>query len=211
MVFLLDESNIHLPNGISSVVLLHVADLEELAQLDVDVLAIEKRLSIRPFHWWKSNWRVRGDFTREILASGFRLRVALFENPIDIEAALEQVLPYLITEREIHRLIIDGAKPKEYASRLKKVLRDQGVTVKKLRTESDHARPALRVADCFAGLVRNHAEAPNGRTAELFKTVESRIDVSLKAQKMPPAIREASAPGSLATFAKGRFVPGCLL
>ncbi|MGW1809253.1 hypothetical protein [Streptomyces sp. NPDC002078] len=179
MVFLLDESNIHSQDGMSSVVLVHVADLEQLLALDAHVEAVERRLSIRPFHWWKSNWRVRHDFIRGLLEFDFRVRVGLFNNPVDIEAALEHALPYLLTETEVRRLIIDGSKPKEYASRLKKVLRDKGVTVKKLKLESDQARPALRVADALAGLMRHHAEDPKGKAAELRLAVSSRIDVTL--------------------------------
>jgi hypothetical protein len=187
MVFLLDESNIHSQEGISSVALIHVDSLEGLHAFDAHVLAAENRLRIRPFHWWKSNWRTRGNFLREVIAFDFGIRVALFHNPINIESVLEQALPYLITEREVHRLIVDGSKPKEYASRLKKVLRDKGITVKKLRTEADHARPALRAADCVAGVVRYHAENPTDiRGTGLYAMLLSHVDVTLEVQKMPP-------------------------
>ncbi len=123
---------------------------------------------------------MRESFTRELLRADFGVRVALFTNPIDIDAAMEQALTFLIPEPHVHRVIIDGLKPKEYASHLKKVLRDKGVTVKKLRTETDHARPALRLADCFAGLVRHHAEDPAGRTRALYEELQARVDATLK-------------------------------
>ncbi len=50
MVFLLDESNIHNADGFSSIVLVHVPDLDRLAALDAHVLEVEQKLSIRPFH-----------------------------------------------------------------------------------------------------------------------------------------------------------------
>lgn len=179
MVFLLDESNIHRPIGYSSIVLVHVADLEALYALDSHVLATEKLLGIRPFHWWKARWQVREDYIRELLKADFRLRVALVRNPVSIEVEVERALTYLITERQVQRIIIDGSRPREYSSRLKKVLRDKGVKVMKLRNETDHARPALRVADCFAGLMRYHAEESTVQSAQLYQETESRIDVTM--------------------------------
>lgn len=179
MVFLLDESNIHRSDGISSVVLAYVSDLEALYTLDAHILATEKYLSIRPFHWWKSSWCVRERFVLELLKLDFGMRIVLVRNPVRIETVLEQSLPYLIVEPSVHRLIIDGSKPKAYANHLKKILRDKGITVKKLRNETDHARPGLRLADCCAGLIRHHAEQPKGRSAHLYKMIESRIDTIL--------------------------------
>jgi hypothetical protein len=180
MVFLLDESNIHKADGISSVALIHVAGLEQLSILDAHVLETERALKIEPFHWAKSNWAVREKFFRAILKVDFRVRVALLVNPIHIEAAIEEVLSYLITERNVLRLIVDGSKPREYSSRLKKVLRNEGITVKKLRNEADHARPTLRIADCVAGLVRHHAEKPTGRSASLYRELRPRIDATVE-------------------------------
>jgi hypothetical protein len=186
MVFLLDESNIHLPTGTSSIALVHVADLQELGKLDELVLSVERMLNIYPFHWSTSNWAVREKFIRTVYPRAaseidFRVRVALLSNPVHIETALATTLPRLIAEREVQRLLIDGSKSKEYASRLKKVLRDNGITVKKLRTETDHARPALRVADFFAGLARHRADQPAGRAAILYQEVKPCIELTLEA------------------------------
>lgn len=104
------------------------------------------------------------------------MRLVQIANPIQLDIALEEVLPYLLPERHIERLFIDGKKHREYAHALKKMLRDKGITVKKLRTVNDEAYPTIRVADAVAGAVRYYLDNPNKRATELYKAIEPRIE-----------------------------------
>ena len=77
-------------------------------------------------------------------------------------------------------MIIDGKKPKWYSLRLKKVLRDRGISVKKIRTGNDKSFPCLRLADAYAGLIRAHWNDPNNKNAkELYKLASNKITAQL--------------------------------
>lgn len=79
----------------------------------------------------------------------------------------EAVFQHFITEKDIERVWIDGKQPKWYERRLKKVLRDKGISVKKLRTVRDDAsQPGLQLADTLAGLSRYHFKNPNAKDAK---------------------------------------------
>lgn len=55
--------------------------------------------------------------------------------------------------------MIDSRKPKWYSLKLKKVLRDKGISVKKVITvRKDESSPGIRVSDCLAGLFRNSSQ-----------------------------------------------------
>jgi len=179
LVIIVDESNIHRQDGKSTIALLYLPDLDALEHLNQTVLQIERTLKINPFHWAGSNWRVRDKFVAALMSlkPDFRIKLAVMTNPVNIDRSMELALGHLITERQLRRIIIDGAKPKHYTARLKKTLRDKGITVRKLRTEDDKETPALRVADAVAGLARHHIEHPTGRAASLYRSIRRRIDI----------------------------------
>ena len=88
-------------------------------------------------------------------------------------------MKYLIIERKIKKIIIDGKKPKWYERKIKKVLRDRGVSVKKLRTLYDEASPGLRLSDALAGLTRAYYDKPTKTIEELYKLLENKITAQL--------------------------------
>lgn len=58
--------------------------------------------------------------------------------------------------------MIDGRKPKWYGLKLKKILRDKEVSVKKIVTvRKEESSPGIRVADCLAGMIRYYHDHPD--------------------------------------------------
>ncbi len=80
----------------------------------------------------------------------------------------------------MRKIILDGKKPKWYALRLKKVLRDRGISVKKIRTGNDESFPCLRLADAYAGLIRTYWDDKNNQKAkELYRLASNKITTQL--------------------------------
>lgn len=79
-------------------------------------------------------------------------------------------------ERSLERLHIDGKKGKNYERILKKLLRDKGITVKKLRTVNDMSYPCIRIADAVAGAVRYYLDNPSRQANKLYKALEPKIE-----------------------------------
>ena len=64
--------------------------------------------------------------------------------------------------------------------RLKKILRDRGISVKKIRTGNDESFPCLRLADAYAGLVRTYWDDKNNKKAkELYELANKKITTQL--------------------------------
>ena len=76
-------------------------------------------------------------------------------------------------------MIIDGRKPQYYIHQLKKILRDKGTSVKKIRTVNDEAYPLVRLADAIAGVSRAAYEEPQGKAVPLFKLIQSKIELRI--------------------------------
>lgn len=76
---------------------------------------------------------------------------------------------------------IDGKKPKWYARKMKKVLRDKNISVRKLKTVHDTEYAGIRVADMVAGLARwqcddKHTE----RIQPFYERLKRKIIVIIK-------------------------------
>lgn len=154
MVIFIDESGTHKQTDHSTIVLVYV-EVASLGTFDKSIVRIEKDLKIAHFHWTDERWDTREDFMKQLLELEFVFKVAVIENPIRVEKKLEEVLQHLVVEKNIKKIIIDGKKPRWYIQRLKKVLRDKGVSVKKIvAVRKDETSPGLRAADCLAGLTR---------------------------------------------------------
>lgn len=83
---------------------------------------------------------------------------------------------------KITNIYIDGKKPKWYERKLKKVLRDKKISVKKIRTVRKAGAPAgLQLADALAGLVRYHFDNPKGEDAKRW-FLKFKRDKKLSAQ-----------------------------
>lgn len=178
MIISIDESGIHKQDGKSVIALVYV-ETDDLEATEKLVLRAEQSAGIRGFHWSKRNWKMREAFIRGIAHGNFRVKVAYIANPIVLDRALEEALQHILIERRISQIVIDGDKPKSYTRQLKKVLRDKGVSVKKIRAVNDEAFPMVRIADAIAGAARATYDDPNGKAAALLKLVESKIEIRI--------------------------------
>lgn len=178
MIISIDESGTHQQNSKSVIALVYVGvdDREAAEQL---VLNAEKTTGIRGFHWAHRNWRMREAFIQGIAKGNFRVKLAYITNPMVLDKALPEALQHLLIERHISQVIIDGHKPQHYIRQLKKVLRDKGISVKKIRAVNDEAYPLVRLADAVAGVSRAAYEEPQGRAAALLKLIQSKIELRI--------------------------------
>ncbi len=176
MIISIDESGTHKSDGFTIIVLVCVADSNALHELNSRIEHLEQAIGTTSFHWATKGWPFRHDFVQGLGKLPFTVRLAQIANPVKLDRALEEVLPYLISERHIERLFIDGKKHREYTRAFKKVLRDKGITVKKLRTVDDKAYPTIRVADAVAGAVRYYLDTPNKKATELYRVIEPLIE-----------------------------------
>lgn len=180
MIFI-DESGIHKVEGYSTVVLVYV-ETQNLEKLEQGIRKIEKDLRIYSFHWADERWLIRGKFLQRIGRLKFSFKVAILQNPIRIDKEIENILRHLIVEKNIRKILIDGKKPKWYERRLKKILRDKGISVKKLKTvRREESESGLRLADCLAGFIRYYLEHPDNEMAEkCYKKLRKKITVQLR-------------------------------
>lgn len=172
MVIFIDESGTHkqIDHATMAVVYVEIIDPEKFQE---DLKKIVKKLNIEYFHWADAGWEVRSKFIRKICILNFKFKVAVFKNPVHPEKMIEMVFNQLITEKNISKILIDGKKPKWYEHRMKKVLRDKGVTVKKLKTVRSVSDFGIQVADALAGLVRYSYDNPKEALAiELLNKIK---------------------------------------
>lgn len=153
MLVFIDESGIHAENGHSVFALVYIT-VKRYPEFEESIIALEKELHIKSFHWSTVPWSVREKFLEKLLVLDFKAKVGIVKNPIHPEEELERILPHMLIESKIRTIFIDGKKPKIYARRMKKVLRDKGVSTKKLRMVDDEQYAGIRVADALAGLTR---------------------------------------------------------
>ena len=178
MVIYVDESGIHKTEGHSCFALVYVMT-EQKELLEKAIVEIEQRLRISLFHWTDLPWKLRASFIQEIAVLPFSVKVALFQNPINQATALEWALRHVLIEKQFQSLYVDGKKPKWVERQLKKVLRDSGISVKKLKTVRQGASPGIRLADAIAGLCRTYYDAPEGRAGALWSVVCKKITTQL--------------------------------
>ena len=180
MYIFLDESGVDKQKGKSSIALVYIT-LENLDVLQNAVLEAEKKIGIKNFHWSHSAWSVRKLFIEEICKQDFKIKIALIRNPFFASSGYEYALQHLVVERNVISMIIDGKKSKSYERKFKKVLRDKGISVQKLKTANDEAYPALRIADAIAGVVRYRYENPEDeRVQYLYSKFVKKILIILE-------------------------------
>lgn len=174
----IDESGVHQQDGYSTVVLVYVIT-QDAENIKSAILKTEKTLKITSFHWSRHIWRIRLEFIKLLIKENFTVKSAIIQNPFN-KNNFENALKHLLIEKKIQKIVIDGKKSKWYALRLKKVLRDQGVSVKKIRTGNDESYPCLRLADAFAGLTRAYwNDLDNKKARELYKLANKKITTQL--------------------------------
>ena len=120
-------------------------------------------------------------FIQEILKLDFNVTVAIIKNPINPAKELERVLLHMAIEKHISCVYIDGKKPKWFELKIKKVLRDKGVSVKKLKMVNDDEVACVRLADMVAGLSRSHFDKKNEKRLEkYYKKLEKKLVILMQ-------------------------------
>lgn len=166
MVIFIDESGTHKQAGYAVNAVVYIT-MENVEEVENQLKQIVADLSLDSFHWAEHGWKVRNKFLKKIIKLKFRFKVGIFQNPVKTSEMTEVIFQHLITEKDIERVWIDGKQPKWYERRLKKVLRDKGISVKKLRTVRNEAsQPGIQLADALAGLSRYHFENPSAEDAK---------------------------------------------
>lgn len=189
MIIFIDESGTHKQEDHATIALVYV-EIADLEGFEKDVERIEGDLKIKYFHWTDEKWEKREKFIEQILKLDFFVKVAILKNPIKLSESLEDALRHLVIEEDIKKIMIDGRKPKWYNQKLKKVLRDKGVSVKKIVTaRKDESSPGIRVSDCLAGLIRSNYDDPRSLAAKWYgkmkKADKIRLEITTYPQKSP--------------------------
>lgn len=165
MVIFIDESGIHKQTGHSTASVVYV-EVKNLEKFENKLKNIEIDLRITYFHWAEERWFMKNKFLSRIFDLDFTVKVAIFENPVKPYSMLEVVFQHLITEKSISSIYIDGEKPKWYEHKLKKVLRDKGIAIKKLKTVRSKSEVGIQLADCLASLIRYYHDNPEEKDAK---------------------------------------------
>jgi len=180
MLIFIDESGIHRPVGKSTFVLVYV-EIENYNKLSSAFIEIEKELGIKYFHWAETVWAIKEKLIQKILDLDFNLKIAVIENPVNPSLEMERVLTHMIVERNIVKILIDGKKPKWYEKKIKKILRDKMITIKKLKTVKDESEAGIRLADLLAGLARWHFEnIKKDKIEKYYQRLKSKILVVIE-------------------------------
>ena len=165
MVVFIDESGTHKQDGHASVAVVYV-EVKNKEKFESDLIKIEKDLRIAYFHWADERWFMREKFINKISMLDFIVKVAIFKNPSNPGSMIEAVFRQLITEPTLRKVVIDGKKPKWYEQKLRKVLRDRGIQVWKLKTVRSTGDVGIQLADAIAGLVRYCFDNPKEELAQ---------------------------------------------
>jgi hypothetical protein len=153
MYIFIDESGIHKSVDNSTFVLVYI-EIMNYPKIEKQIIETENDLKIDFFHWSEAAWKIKEKFIRKILDFDFKLKIAVIRNPVNPSVELEKILSHLIVERDIHTIFIDGKKPRWYERKIKKTLKDKGISLKKIRTVKCKQCAGIRLADLLAGLTR---------------------------------------------------------
>lgn len=149
--------------------------------MEKKIKEIENELKIDYFHWSETSWKVKEKFMSEALNLDFQTKIAVIKNPVNSTQELEKVLSHMIIEKNIKNIYIDGKKPKWYERKIKKILKDKNISVKKLRTVKINQYAGIRLADMIAGLSRSYFDKKNlERISKYYKMLEKKIIVIIE-------------------------------
>lgn len=180
MLIFIDESGIHKAVDNSAFALVYI-EFDNYSMVEKSVIDIEKELKIDFFHWSQTVWKVKEKFLQKTLNLDYKVKIAVVKNPVNTSIELERILIHMLIERNIRGVYIDGKKPKWYAKKIKKILRDKSISVKKLKTVNDKSYAGIRIADMVAGLVRWHFDKKNLDDIEkYYKKLEEKTIVLIK-------------------------------
>lgn len=184
MLIFIDESGIHKTKYHSCVALVYI-EIKNLEEIEKCILELERKLK-RPFHWAHTLSGVKKDFFKGISKLDFSIKAAIIQNPIHIHKDIEDILRHLIVEKNIKQIFIDGKQPKWYEHKLKKILRDKGISIRKLKTVDDKAFAGIRLADAVAGAIRSYHDNPEGKSKIFYDMIKNKIVFVLQKLKTAP-------------------------
>lgn len=180
MIVFIDESGIHKKVDHSTFALAYIT-VNNYDQIEQRILQIEKKLKINNFHWSETIWKTKKEFMDLALSLDFNVKIAIVKNPVRPDWELEKVLSHTIIEKDIKKIFIDGKKPKWYERKIKHILRDKNISVKKLKTVTDQQSAGIRLADMIAGLTRSYFDKKNPkRFNKYYKRLEKKIIILIK-------------------------------
>ena len=180
MYIFIDESNIHNIFGNSTFVLVYI-EVDNYQEVTDKILTAEKELSLGGFHWSESTLVVKDKFLDKISKINFKFKLAVIKNPINPFREMERILPHMAIEPNIQKIVIDGTKPKKYERKIKKILRDNGLSLRKLKTANDSSEAGLRLADAIAGLCRWHYDKKKPElVGKYFKRLKDKLIITIE-------------------------------
>ncbi len=148
---------------------------ESKDKINQAIIETEKELKISNFHWAKHNWKIKRKFFSSVAKNDYYIRAAVIKNPFSKDK-FEEAIKSMLIERKIEQIIIDGVKPKWYSLRLKKILRDYGISTRKIKTGNDKSYPCLRLADAYAGLIKSYwNDQNNQKVKDLYLIASGKI------------------------------------
>ncbi len=184
MQIFIDESGVHKSVDYSSFVLVYI-EAENYDIIEEEIERVEKELKIDYFHWSETIWNVKKKFMERILKLDFKIKIALIKNPVNPSKELERILTHMIIEKNIRNIYIDGKKPKWYERKIKNILRNKGISVRKLKTVKASQYAGIRLADMVAGLARSYFDEKNlTKISKYYKKLEKKIIVIIKQQNL---------------------------
>lgn len=170
----IDESGIQFKDGHSVFAIVFVEQQHEqmLAQ-GVDKLTQQVRAT--SLHWSKMGKRVKAKVVPALSGLPFKYAIVIVPNPLkNTESALGASMSEILSRMNINALIIDGTWSKRQVSQFKRVLKNGGTKVEKLRGGNDKAYPGLILADIIAGLHRHNLDKPSQETTEQIKIITTK-------------------------------------
>lgn len=180
MLIFIDESGIHKKVDHSTFALSYI-QFKNYQEVEAKIIKIEEKLGIQEFHWAETVWRVKEKFMDEIFKLEFQAKIAIVKNPINPSVELEKILLHTIVENNIKTIYIDGKKPKWFEHKIKKVLRDKGVSVRKLKTVKSSQCAGTRLADMVAGLARTYFDKKNlDKIEKYYKKLKKKLIVAIE-------------------------------
>lgn len=176
MVIFIDESGTHKQEGHSTVAVVYL-EISNKEEFETKMAEILEKLKLLEFHWADQGWEVRKKYFKLVESLKFSFKAAIFENPVHPDRMMVKVFQQMITEDNIKWIFIDGKKPKWYEKGLKRVLRDKGLSVGKLRTiRKETSYLGIQLADALAGLVRYNADSPKAEdAAKILKKLKGKL------------------------------------
>ena len=176
-IIYIDESNIlsKVGNSIYVAVCILYADKDTFIQ---KIVGIEEDLNISYLHWVDMPWKLRIALAKKIRNLNFTCKIASYRNPIHPDRILQDFLFEIIScDNSIFRIIIDGKKSKRYVNKLKTVLKNRGIRMKKIIFSDDKNEPVIRLADFMAGMYRSFLDNQNEQNGYIYKILKHKIKI----------------------------------